>query len=695
MEELQPERSLSRTPLFQVMFVMQNVPQETLELGKLKLEVLQVESGVSKFDITLSLMEGENELYGAFEYSTDLFDEGTIARMTAHYLSILRQIVLDPDRPISELPLISSDERHQLLYGLNQTSVPYPQQSCLHELFEAQAERTPDATALVCGDAQLSYVELNARANQLARRLRTSGAGPEQLVAILMERSVEMVVALLGVLKAGAAYLPLDPTYPEQRLQLMLGDSGARIVLTQEALAGRLHEHGAEVVAVDAERADIAAQGVENLPPAATPENLAYVIYTSGSTGTPKGVMISHRSIVNHMRWMQSAFPLSVADRVLQKTSASFDASVWEFYAPLLAGACLVMGRPAPYLDPADITSDVSRHGVTILQLVPSVLALLVEDGSLGSCHTLRRVFCGGEALTADLRDRFLSSSTAELINLYGPTEATIEAAAGLCRPTPGRAAAPIGRPVDNAQLYVLDAHLEPVPVGVVGELYVGGVGVARGYLGRRTLTAERFIPDPFAAGGGERLYRTGDLARWLPSGELEYAGRADAQVKVRGYRVEPGEVEAALSAQDGVRGACVVACEQRLVAFVVGDAGGAGGAGGADGAGVAGGEGASVVTLDGAQVAGWREGLRRALPDHMVPSLFVGLSALPLTPSRKLDRNRLLELGAGRPDVRQEYVPPRNAVEELLATIWSGVLDVERVGIHDNFFELGGHSLL
>jgi amino acid adenylation domain-containing protein len=693
-EELQPERSLSRTPLFQVAFAMLDMETPATRLPDLKLKMLGIKNTTAKFDLTLSMDASPQGFQGTFEYSTDLFDEGTIARMASHYGSILRHVVAEPDVAVSGVEMLSPEERQQLLFGFNEAQAAYPPHACLHELFEEQAAKTPDATALVFEGESLSYDELNKRANRLARHLRTLGAGPEQLVALLMERSVEMIVSLLGVLKAGAAYLPLDPAYPGQRLQLMLDDSGARILLTQEALAGQLPEHGVVAVLLDSQREEIEAQSGENLEPLATPDNLAYVIYTSGSTGTPKGVMVSHASLAHYTRTAADLFSLSPSDRLLQFASVSFDASAEEIYPTLCAGARLV-------LRPDDMLGSVSTFlrrcgemGVTVLDLPTAYWHELVGGLSgkeVGLGPGLRLVVIGGEQALARHAEKWArrAGGGVKLLNSYGPTEATIVATMG--EVGAGKEVT-IGRPINGAAVYILDGRMGPAPVGVTGELYVGGMGVARGYLRRPALTAERFIPDPFSTReGGRRLYRTGDLARWLPSGELEYVGRADDQAKVRGFRVELGEIESALLRLKGVRGACVGASEGRLIAYVVADAGGAGGAGGA---GVAGGEGASVVALDGAQVAGWREGLRRALPDHMVPSLFVGLSALPLTPSGKVDRRRLPEPD-GDAALHDTYVAPRDTLELELARLWEEVLRVEPVGVKSSFFELGGTSLL
>ncbi|HEX8352379.1 MAG TPA: amino acid adenylation domain-containing protein, partial [Pyrinomonadaceae bacterium] len=588
-EELQPERSLSRTPLFQVAFAMLDMETPATRLPDLKLKMLGIKNTTAKFDLTLSMDASPQGFQGTFEYSTDLFDEGTIARMASHYGSILRHVVAEPDVAVSGVEMLSPEERQQLLFGFNEAQAAYPPHACLHELFEEQAAKTPDATALVFEGESLSYDELNKRANRLARHLRTLGAGPEQLVALLMERSVEMIVSLLGVLKAGAAYLPLDPAYPGQRLQLMLDDSGARILLTQEALAGQLPEHGVVAVLLDSQREEIEAQSGENLEPLATPDNLAYVIYTSGSTGTPKGVMVSHSNVTRLFAATDSWFHFDSDDVWTFFHSHAFDFSVWEIWGALLYGGRLVVVPHIVSRTPEKFYRLICREGVTVLNQTPSAFRLFSQAAEAANPRDdrLRLVIFGGEALELQSLRPWMATrgdESPQMINMYGITETTVHVTYKRLRLSDieAKKGSLIGKSIPDLQVYVLDGRMGPVPVGVVGELYVGGAGVARGYLRRPALTAERFIPDPFAAGGGGgRLYRTGDLARWLPSGELEYVGRADDQVKVRGFRVELGEIESALLRLEGVREACVVArgegAGRRLVAYLAG--GGVGGA--------------------------------------------------------------------------------------------------------------------
>src|SRR5215208_4504315 len=664
-EELQPERDLSRSPLFQVMFALQNAPQESLRLEGLTLSYLKTESGVAKFDLSLFMADSSEGIKGALEYNTDLFERETVERLLGHFRILLEAIVREPQRAVTELPLLSEAERQQLLVEWNETEVETGGDSCIHHMFEEQVARTPAATALVFEDEHLSYAELNQRANQLAHHLQTLGVGPEVLVGILMERSVEMVVSLLAVLKAGGAYVPLDPQYPAERVAFMLADTSAPVLLTQQRLLASLPEHEAQVVCVD--QLDQDAESTANPESAVSNANLAYMIYTSGSTGRPKGVMVPHAAIANHMQWMLTELAFTAADRVLQKTLFTFDASVWEFYAPLLCGGTLVMAARGVERDASALVSELARHQITQLQVVPTMLKLLVEEPGISECRELQRVCCGGEALTAELAERFRRQVVGvELCNLYGPTEATIDAS--IWRSTIDGEAVTLGRPIWNTRLYVLDATMEPVPVGVAGELYIGGDGLARGYLGRAELTAERFIADPFGGAGG-RLYRTGDLVRYLADGSLEYIGRGDEQVKLRGFRIELGEIEAALQSEAEVKEAVVIVREdvpgeKRLVAYVV----------------------------SGRASGDLRTALREKLPEYMVPSAFVFLAELPLTPNGKVDRKALPAPEIDFSSI--DYRAPRTPVEEILCGIWAEVLGVKGVGVDANFFEVGGHSL-
>ena len=675
-EELQPERNLSTSPLFQVMFVLQNAPGGALELPGLTLRPLEVDSGRAKFDLTLSMIEGEDGLRGSIEYSTALFEATTIVRLLGHFRILLEGIVADPERRLSELPLLRAAERHQLLVEWNDTQTEYPKDKPIHQLFEAQVERTPEAVAVLFEDQQLTYRELNARANRLAHYLRRLGVGPETLVGISVERSLEMVVGVLGALKSGGAYVPLDPHYPMERLAYMLEEIQTPVLLTQQRLLNGLPQHQADVVCLDTDWQAIVQESVENPLSEVTADNLAYVIFTSGSTGMPKGVMIPHRAIANHMVWMQADYPLTKADSVLQKTPFSFDASVWEFFAPLLTGARLIVARPRGHQEGAYLLELINRQNATILQLVPSALRMLLEEKEIGNCSCLRRVFCGGETLPVELQLQFFTRLAADLLNLYGPTEACIDTTAWTCKRKSNQPIIPIGRPIANTQVYLLDAHLQPVPVGIPGELHIEGDGLARGYLNRPELTAEKFIPNPFSNVLGARLYKTGDLARYLPDGNIEFLGRIDHQVKIRGYRIELGEIEAVLEGHSSVREVVVLAREDepgemRLVAYI------------------------TRSQEREPSISELRRFLQKKLPDYMIPSNFIVLDAHPLTPSGKVDRLAMPAPDTARPELEEVFVAPRSPIEEILAGIWTQLLELERVGVHDNFFELGGHSLL
>ncbi len=665
-EELRPERDMSRNPLFQVMFALQNTPEAELRLPGLESERLPLHNGSAKFDLSLSLTETGGGLQGSLEYSSDLFDAARIGRMAGHYRRLLEGMVEAPDTPVWQLPLLDAAERQVLLHDWNTTAVQYPDQQAIAQRFEDQVRRSPDAIAVQFRRQHLDYAKLNRRANRLAHHLRGLGIGAESLVGLCVERSLEMVVGMLAILKAGGAYVPLDPDYPQERLNFMLQDTGAEVVLTQTGLADRLAQVP-HLLCLDSDPAPWAAQPDSDPPATGGPDGLAYVIYTSGSTGQPKGVMVTQRGIGNHMRWMEAEFGFSTSDAVLQKTSISSDASVWEFFAPLLTGGRLVMAEPGAHCDPAYLARAVRDLDISLLQVVPVMLRALVAEPAF-RLNSLRMVYAGGEALERDLLEAFRQQCAAPLCNLYGPTEATIDSHFWLCADE-SSAVVPIGRPIANTTCYVLDAYCNPSPVGVAGELYIGGAGLARGYLNRPELTAERFVASPFLA--GERLYRTGDRARWRADGVIEFLGRIDQQIKLRGYRIEPGEIEAVLQADPAVLQSLVIVREdisgdRRLVAYLVGQA----------------------IDLEVT-----RRRLKAHLPDYMIPGALILLDALPLTPNGKVDRNALPV-----PDQAASsagYEAPRTPIETVLAGIWADTLNLPRVGIHDNFFDLGGHSLL
>jgi amino acid adenylation domain-containing protein len=677
-EALTPERSLGRSPLFQVLFAYQNTPRETLRLPDLSLSYVPTDAGVAKFDLSLTIEEDAEVLRGAFSYSRDLFEAATVERMIGHLQRVLRGMAEEPGTPLFHLPLLAPAERQALLVEWNDTWRDYPRELTLHGLVERQADRTPDALAVVCGDARLTYGELERSANRLAHRLSDAGVRRGDRVGIALERSPEMVVALLAVLKSGAAYVPVDPEYPAERVAYMLEDSGVELLLSSGRLD--LPPHSARVLDLDDPRL-LDGASAERPGSGVGGSDLAYVIYTSGSTGHPKGAMLNQQAAANQMLWLQETLRLTAGDRVFQKTAFSFDASVWEFYAPLLAGATLVLARPGGHRDPEYLIRTMREHGVTILQVVPSLLRALLEQGGLESCRSLRMVFCGAESLVPDLVDLFFRSSDADLINVYGPAETAIQVTSWHCRP--GQDSVPIGRPLSNSRLFIATRGFEPAPTGVPGELLIGGRQVCRGYLGAPALTAEKFVPDPFSASPGARLYRTGDRGRVLPDGLLEFLGRIDNQVKVRGFRIELGEIESVLTQAPGVARAVVLTRGEhgdQLAACIV-----------AEPADVA------DIAAEAVDAASLRSFVRERLPEHMVPSSFLFLEDLPLSPSGKVDRGALQALdwrgeASGQPE---EGSAPRTPTEEILAGLWAELLDREEVGIRDSFFELGGHSLL
>jgi amino acid adenylation domain-containing protein len=574
-EELQPERSPSHHPIFQVMFNFRDFPPAMGEIAEVRLEDIKVERGTALFDLSLAVVRGSGGITCGFGYSTDLFDPATVARLGSHYRALLESAVAEPDRRLSETCLWSDTERRQVLFEWNATARDYRLDRCVHQLFERQAAGASSRVALLFEDQRLTYGELNRRANQLAHYLRRLGVGPEVRVGLCLERSVEMVIGLLAVLKAGGAYVPLDPAYPKERLAFMLEDARVSILLVQDRHMEGLPLKGPRVVGLDSEGQSFAAESGDDPTNEVEADNLAYVMYTSGSTGQPKGVMVCHQSVTNHLRWRHEYFPLTPADRGLQKASLSFDDSVWEIFEPLLAGAQLILARPGAQADSAYLARLIAERRITTACFVPSLLRVFLEEPKLTDCVSLRRVTTGGEALSLELQERFFSQHQAGLHNGYGPTEATISATFWTCERDGNRRCVPIGRPIANTTTYVLDGNLQPLPIGVPGELYVGGVGLARGYLDRPGLTAECFVPDPFGGTAGARLYRTGDRARYLADGTLEFLGRLDEQVKLRGNRVELGEVEAVLRQHPAVRESVALAREDRpgehrLVAYVV-----------------------------------------------------------------------------------------------------------------------------
>ncbi|MGE5219382.1 MAG: amino acid adenylation domain-containing protein, partial [Chloroflexota bacterium] len=627
------------------------------------------------YPLALSAYLG-NQILIKIVYDQNRFDAESIGRMLGHFQTLLQNMAKNPSQRLSALPMLTPAEKHQVLGEWNGTKRNYPSGQCVHELFEAQAEQSPDAVALAFEDQQLTYRSLNVRANQLAHYLRKRGVRPESLVTICMERSVELVIAILAVLKTGGAYLPIDPDTPLQRLTLMLQDAQSPLILTQERFGSLLAECAAKSICLDTAWDYLSLESKDNVENQVCDTHAAYVIYTSGSTGTPKGVVNVHGGLRNRLQWMQETYRLTPADRVLQKTPFTFDVSVWEFLWPLIIGARLVLARPGGQRDSTYLVELIQSQQITTLHFVPPMLAAFLQEEGVESCRTLRQVFCSGEALPHDLQRQFFERSGAALHNLYGPTEASIDVTAWECRRESDVPIVPIGRPIANTRIYILDRYCLPVPIGVAGELHIGGEGLARGYLNRPELTAEKFIPDPFAANSARRLYKTGDFGRYLPDGNIEFLGRGDHQVKIRGFRIELGEIEAVLGQHRMVQSSVVAVREdepgeRRLVAYVVARPG---------------------ESFDAAEL---RKHLKQKIPDYMIPAAWVLLDQLPLTPSGKVDPKALPAPDQNRPEWADVYKPPLTPTERALAAIWRELLKLDQVGIADNFFELGGHSLL
>jgi amino acid adenylation domain-containing protein len=670
-EELHPERDLGRNPLFQVMFVLQNAPMQRTSLPDIVTTFEDLDGGTATFDLTMSLHEEENRLCGVINYNTDLFEAETVSRMAGHFRTLLESIVASPEQPVSTLTLLTEAERYRILREWNDTKADYPRDRCIHELFEQQVEKTPDLPAVIFEDRQLTYAELNRRANRLAHYLRDLGAGPDIPVGIYAERSLEMVIGILGILKAGAAYVPLDPSYPEERLSFMLADTGALLILTQGGLLERIPPNKAQVISLDKDWYIIEEESPENLRKTTSAENLASVIYTSGTTGVPKGVMVRHRSVCNFLFWKEQTLPLTHADRVLQKASLSFDASISEIFSPLSAGAQLVLARPGAEHDSAYLARLIREDNITAVNFVPSILKLFLAGLAAEKCGSLRRLGVGGEALSAALQEECHRILDVALYNCYGPTETTIAVTYWSCERGDASPTVPIGKPIVNTEIYILDRHMQPVPVGVAGEIYIGGEGVSRGYLNRPELTTEKFVHDPFGARPGARLYKTGDMARYRADGNIEFLGRLDHQVKVGGVRIELGEIESTLERHNDVQECVVVSQQERLAAYLVPRTG-------------------SLLTSH-----ALRTFLRKKLPLYMLPSSYIFLDELPLTSSGKVDRKALPAFDEMTPEREKDFIPPRTPTEKVVEKVWSSLLSLDRVSVHDSFFDLGGSSLL
>ncbi len=684
-QELQPERDLSRNPLFQVLFVLQNAPRPLPQVAGISFERVEIETETSPFDLALFLRERDEKLIGYFEYATDLFDASTIERMTRHFHTLLETIVTNPDQPISTLPLLTEAERHRLLVEWNDTQTDYPTDCCIHELFEAQVERTPDAVAVQFEGKHLTYRELNARANQLTYYLQELGVGPEKLVGVCVTRSLDMVVGLLGILKAGGAYVPLDPAYPRERIAFMLEDAQVSVLVIQERFTedrrsssdprSSILDPRMKVVCLDRDREKIAQHSHENPLSQARSYNLAYVIYTSGSTGQPKGVQIEHRSLVNCLWSMRQQLGLAEKDVLLAITTISFDIAALELFLPLITGTKIILADREDVIEGRRLSEKITDCHVTAMQGTPSTWQLLLDAGWHRNGRL--KILCGGEALSRPLAAELTGRGS--LWNLYGPTETTIWST--IYRVQAGEKTVPIGRPIANTRTYILDTNLQPVPIGVYGELYVGGAGLARGYLNQPEQTAERFIPNPFSTEPDSRLYRTGDLARYLSNGNIEYHGRLDNQVKIRGYRVELGEIETNLNRHPSISESVVSAYmdeisnaeDPKLTTTLV----------------------AYFVPTGQPSPNELRDFLKEKLPEFMLPSVFVPLEKFPLTPNGKVDLQALPSPKGSRPQLSHGFLESRTETEELIAQIWKEVLKLEKIGVHDNFFDLGGHSLL
>lgn len=692
-ESLQPAREPGRSPLFRVLFSLQKshlFEEEDLasfmlgedraqaRLGELRIESLGLRRRAVQFDLSLITAEARGSLAASFVYSTDLFDRSTILRMEQHFRTLLEGIALDPEQAISLLPLLSQPERDQMLISWNDTRLAYPEVCFVHRLFEAQAELTPEAVAVTDGEEHLTYSMLNVRANRLASRLRALDVRPEALVGVCMPRSIEMVVAILAVLKAGGAYVPLDATYPEQRLAFIVNDAGVRVILTQERLRENLPGGMAHLICLDCVLEELAEQSPDNHPDALKPDNLAYVLYTSGSTGQPKGVMIGHRGLVSYLTWVNEALLTDTATHLPMTTKLIFDASLKQLLPPLLRGGEAWIQSEETVSEPALLLRQLATRDEVALNCVPSLWAALLDtiesDKAKMLPASLKRLYLSGEPSDRSLvRRTFISLPWLEVWNIYGPTEVTANACAGRLFPDDR---VTIGRPIANTRTYLLDEQSNPVPVGIQGQLHIAGIGLARGYLNAADLTAAGFVPDPFGEAPGQRMFKTGDLACYLPGGEIEFLGRMDNQVKLRGYRIELEEIESALSEQRGVS-ACVVVVRQDgagskyLAAYIAADR-------------------RATVRAD-----DLRKSLARRLPEYMLPSIFVLLESLPLMANGKIDRNSLPEPEPLRSEDRETFVAPRTQVESMLTAMWEQVFDVRPVGIHDNFFALGGHSLL
>lgn len=673
--ELQPDRTLGQNPIFQVMFVLQNEPIPPLEFGGLKVSHVQVENVTTNFDLTLDIVERDDQYLIKFECNADLFEPETITRMMGHLEMLIAGIIDNPAQRISELAMLTPDERRQLLVEWADTKTEYPADKCVHELFEERVSRTPDAIAVVFEGEQLTYGELNRRANRLANYLRILGVGADTLVGVYMERSAQLVMALLGIIKAGGAYLPLDLSYPKERMAFMLADAHAPLLLTERKLLSGLPETEAAIICLDDSAEPLSEFSNQTPANVTTTENLIYVIYTSGSTGSPKGVSVTHRA-VNRLIFNTNYVDVTPADRIAQASNSSFDAATFEIWGALLHGAQLIGIPRNVTLSPKLFAEEIQRQQISIMFLTTALFNQIARDAPQ-AFSSMRQLMFGGEAVDpASVREILAHGGPQRLVHVYGPTESTTFATAHLIESVPAAATTiPIGRPISNTQTFVLDTNLSPVPIGVPGELYLGGDGLARDYFNRPELTAEKFIHKPWSRNGA-RLYKTGDIVRYRSDGSIEFVGRRDHQVKIRGFRIELGEIEAALAEHKDVSECVVIVIrddfgDNRLVAYF------------------------SPAKEGDTTIDGLRDFLKQKLPDYMVPATFIPLDSLPLSPNGKVDRRALPAPELTQTNVKSGFVAARDKLELKLTKIWESVLPVRSIGIDDNFFELGGHSLL
>ncbi|MFK7805406.1 MAG: amino acid adenylation domain-containing protein [Anaerolineae bacterium] len=670
-ETIPIEREANIPPLFQILFNLENVSPAAKIVNGPTIETLSLKTETAIYDLSVELQNDGAQLSGSFTYSSDIFNASTIKRITHHYLNLLASVLTHSDRPISSLPLLTQSEQNTILYAWNQTDVPYETSLAIHKIFEQQVLQSPDQVALKEAGQTLTYAQLNARSNQLARHLIKRGVGPDKLVGLFLERSIDMFVGLVAILKAGGAYVPIDPQLPRERIEFMLADSQVEVVLTEKSWQDHLPNTIQTPICVDNLPPSVSAENAQNLELKISPDTLAYMIYTSGSTGTPKGVMITQRNLHNYVQGRERAGIYTQSDTMLHGSTLSFDIAVEEIFCPLLLGGRIIILNRIGFKDIDLILDTIQQEQVTAFSTTPSVLTQCLSSPKLKDCTHLSKVILGGEALTIDLKNRWLQQTGIPLINSYGPTETTVDVTTYRCQAKTPYPTIPIGRPSANTKIYIVDQHLQPTPIGVAGEILIGGDPVGRGYWNRPELTAEKFIPNPYAPG---RLYRTGDLGRFLADGNIEFLGRIDHQTKIRGFRVELGEIEATILKHADIAQAVVLAPEingsKQLVAYVVPDK-----------------QSACSSIL--------KQFLADKLPDYMIPPYIVMLDQLPLMLNGKVNLKELPLPSSDHLTGAKRFIPPHSDIEKQVAAIWSETLKITQIGTQDNFFDLGGHSLL